>query len=36
MLQITLVPQGSFVKYERKSKQELFLETTESVVPGAS
>lgn len=33
MRQITLASQGSFEKYGRKSKRELFLETMESIVP---
>ena len=33
MRQITLASQGSFEKYGRKSKRELFLETMERIVP---
>ena len=33
MRQITLASQGSFEKYGRKSKRELFLETMENMVP---
>ena len=32
MRQITLASQGSFEKYGRKSKRELFLETMDSIV----